>query len=339
MRFACRGELAPCIRPLVSSVWSWLGPLSPLFFLLLNQIEAITCTRRTFEASVHQLFPSIQPAADCVRPDKASLGSSMETMSSLQQALPPLHIFLKQEEFESQGITPWFSYSVTQPQRPLPTLSDRPHIKTQRLIVRPLTEDDLDAFHELRSIPELQLRSKTRGRPSKDKQETKAHIDALMQDEQSHWYFGAFLQSTNELIGEGGMPDCLHMITSASGWPEAEFFIKPEYWRQGYGTELFNAVIDSWWELPRQRKKQQLIPALAPGMEAGDDVWEAVALLWEHPDDVAQGFFAKVLERAPVFAEGGFESIDTRQGREGNVVSWLGSLVNNPMPQEHKIEE
>lgn len=263
----------------------------------------------------------------------------MEAMSSLEQALPPLKIYLSVDEFQSQGITPWFNYSVTLPQHPLSSLSERPQIKTERLVVRPLTEEDLHDLHELRRLPDLQSRSQNRGRPDKDKEETKQYIDHLKQDEDSHWYFGAFLQSTNELIGEGGMPDCLHMVTSASGWPEAEFLIKPEYWRQGYGTEFFNAVMDSWWKLPRQRKRLQLLPAIAPNKEPGDEMLEGVVFRWEEPNDAARGFFAKVLEQAPIYAEGGYESIDTREGREGNLVQFTGSLATHPRLQDCIIEE
>ncbi|KAK7403711.1 hypothetical protein QQX98_010514 [Neonectria punicea] len=258
-------------------------------------------------------------------------------MASLEESLPPLKVFLNVDEFQNQGMTPWFSYSVTLPEQPLPTIAERPTIKTQRLVVRPLTEADLDAFHELRRLPELQLHSKVRGRPDKDKEETKRVIDRLTQDTDSNWYFGAFLQSTNELIGEGGMPDCLHMFTSTSGWPEAEFFIKPAYWRQGYGTELFNAVMDSWWDLPRQRKRHQLHPIMAPGKEAGDEMLEGVVFHWEEGNDVARDFFAKVLEQAPVLVQGGYESIDEREGREGNLVHFTGSMAARPRPRGDSI--
>lgn len=257
-------------------------------------------------------------------------------MSSLQ---PPLKIYLSRDEFQTQGVTPWFSYSVTLPQHPLPSLAERSQIKTERLVVRPLTEADLHDFHELRRLSDLQSLSQHRGRSDKDEEETKRYINHLLQDEDTHWYFGAFLQSTNELIGEGGMPDCLHMTTSASGWPEAEFLIKLEYWRQGYGTEFFNAVMDSWWELPRQRKRLQLLPAIAPGKEPGDEMLEGVVFRWEEPNDAAREFFAKVLEQAPIYAEGGYESVDVREGREGNLVQFTGSLATHPRLQDCIIEE
>ncbi|CAJ0546946.1 Ff.00g015730.m01.CDS01 [Fusarium sp. VM40] len=256
----------------------------------------------------------------------------MGTVSQLGQSLATLKLQLAVEDFQNLGVTPWFSYTVTLPERPIPSLSDRPHIKTPRLIVRPIISDDLEGFFQLRSVAEVQRHSKIRGRPDKSKDETSQHITAFEQDDQGHWYFGAFLQSTGELIGEGGLPDCQHMFTSASGWPEAEFFIKPEYWRQGYGTEFFNAVMDSWWDLPREKRRHQLIPAVAPTLEPGDPVPEGAVFQWEDGNDAARSFFAKVLAQAPVGAEGGFESIDTREGREGNLVRWTGTLVTNPRP-------
>lgn len=91
-----------------------------------------------------------------------------------------------------------------------------------------------------------------------------------------HWYFGAFLLATGEMIGEGGLPDCEDM--PRSGWPEAEVLVKPEYWRQGYGTELLNAVLASWWELPRAPRRHQLLPIVVGDKEPGDKVTEGVGL-------------------------------------------------------------
>jgi RimJ/RimL family protein N-acetyltransferase len=262
----------------------------------------------------------------------------MIAMSQLQQALPAMQINLKLHDFQSLGMTPWFSYRVGLPERPVPTISERPQIKTKRLVVRPFLPSDLGSLYDLRRCSEIQLHSKMRGRIDHDKLETQRNLDTLNHHEQNHWYFGAFLQSTGELIGEGGLPDIFDMATSASGWPEAEFLIKPGYWRQGYGTEFFKAVIDSWWDLPRERRRHQLIPALVADKEPGDDVSEGVVFQWEEGNMAAQGFFAKVLGQAPVTAEGAFESIDVREGREGQLIRWTGTLIANPRPQADEAE-
>ncbi|KAJ4014178.1 hypothetical protein NW752_005897 [Fusarium irregulare] len=256
----------------------------------------------------------------------------METMAPLQQALPSLQIFLSQEEAQNLGMTPWFSYSVTLPERPIPGASERKPIETERLVIRPFTMKDLEAFHDLRKDSELQVHSTSRGRANKDKDESERQLHALVQDDQCHWWFGAFLKSTGELIGEAGLPDVLSMSSSISGWPEAEFLIKPQYCRQGYGTELWKAVMDSWWDLPRERRRHQLVPLIAPSKEPGDKVDECVVFQWEASNDVAKHFFAKVLAQAPVAAQGGCESIDTRDGREGTLITWAGTMISNPRP-------
>lgn len=252
---------------------------------------------------------------------------------------PLISVDVKLEQYENLGMTPWFSYSINLPVRPFPELSERKEIKTERLILRPITLDDLDGFHELRRRPELQKNSKLWGRLVESKEESKRHLEALVEDYESHWYFGAFLQSTGEMIGEGGQRDAAIMATSFSGWPEAEFFIKPEYWRQGYGTEFFKAFMESWWDLPRKRRPHQIIPLLAPGLEPGDRLKEGVIFQWEDGNVAAREFIAKMLTQAPVHAEGGFESIDMREGREGQLVRWVGTLSENPRPEPPEPEE
>lgn len=128
----------------------------------------------------------------------------------------------------------------------------------------------------LRQRPEIQGRSRIRGRPDQSMEETQQRVEMLNQNYKHHWYFGGFLQSTGELIAEGGLPDCDIMASSGSGWPEAEFLVKPEYWRQGYGTEFFHAVMDLWWDLPREWRQVQLIPSGMPGREPGDIAMEGV---------------------------------------------------------------
>ncbi|KAJ4396197.1 hypothetical protein N0V93_000416 [Gnomoniopsis smithogilvyi] len=261
-----------------------------------------------------------------------------DAMSDISNAMTKLEIRLELKDFQELGVTPWFSYTTSLPERPLPSLSERPHFKTERLLIRPIVKDDLESFYELRQITETQEHSKIRGRPDRSKEETAQYIEALAENEDNHWYFGAFLLSTGEMIGEGGLPDCAIMSTSNSGWPEAEFLVKPQYWRQGYGTEMFHAIIDSWWDLPREWRRLQLIPALNPGVDAGSDVPECLVYQWEERNERARDFFAHVLDQAPAAAEGVFESCDTREGREGEVVKWAGTLAVNPRPPPRDVD-
>ncbi|CAJ2513652.1 Uu.00g017710.m01.CDS01 [Anthostomella pinea] len=251
-------------------------------------------------------------------------------MTTLAKDLPNLQLSLGVDDLANLAVTPWFSYIVNLVECPLPTIPERPHLKTERLILRPILPSDLDAFCELRKIPECQNQSKTRGRADESREETKQALEALNREEQNHWYFGVFLQATGELIGEAGLPDCVATATSNTGWPEAEFLLKPRFWRQGYGTEAFNALVDSWWGLPRERRRHQLITPLVPGIEPGAEVPEGLVFQWEAHNVRASGFFAKVLAQAPAAAEGTFESRDMRDGRQGEIVRWAGTLIGNP---------
>lgn len=254
-------------------------------------------------------------------------------MDKVLDSLPQIKVVqFELEDYEKLNLLPWFSYKVNLPTRPMPSISERPHMKTNRLIVRPILPSDLEAFHELRRLPEAQDHSAKRGRPNRDLAETRRQIE-LMQPphDQGHWYFGAFLASTGELIGEAGMPDCEDM--PRSGWPEAEVLVKPEYWRRGYGAELCTAVMDSWWDLPRERRRHQLHPVIAADMEPGDKVTDCVAFVWDEANVPAHRFFDRMLGQTPVSLTGTFVEVDQREGKEGEVVRWAGTLTRNPRPE------
>lgn len=249
----------------------------------------------------------------------------------------PFHVHLALDSFQTLSVTPWFSYTTSLPTL-LPTQAEREPMKTERLVIRPITPDDLDAFWELRQIKETQTQSKERGCVDESKEETAAYIARLAEREYDHWYFGIFLASTGAMIGEAGIPSATIMATSFSGWPEAEFLLAPQYWRQGYGTEVFKAIVTSWWELPRQWRRLQLIPALVPDLDAGADVPEGLVLQWSADNVAAAAFCTKMLGQMPVSAEGFAECIDMRRGREGTLTKWAGLLSANPNPPPPKPE-
>lgn len=247
---------------------------------------------------------------------------------AITQKIQALDIKYEHEDYEKLGIMPWFNYLINLPERPVPDNAERPQIRTERLVVRSFLPSDIESFHSLRSIEAIQKHSTTRGRTDRDLEESRQNIERYQTEDQSHWYFGAFLQSTGELIGEGGLPD---LDGWRSGRPEAEILIKPEYWRQGYGTELWKAVIESYWDLPRERRRHQLCPAFVPAdTEPGDEVTDAVGFVWEDSNVAARAFFGKVLGDATLAAAGFFVDFDSREGREGNLVRWEGTLAANP---------
>lgn len=124
-----------------------------------------------------------------------------------------------------------------------------------------------------------------------------------------------------------------------SGWPEADFLVATEYQRQGYGTEMFHAVMNAWWNLPRDRSRRQLNPLIVPGLEPGDKVVDGVALSWEEKDTAVSKFFAKILDDKLVSIRGTAEDFDRRPGRTHNLVKMYGLLVTNPVPVSQRQKE
>lgn len=143
----------------------------------------------------------------------------MDPCENLTQTLTRLQIDLSLEDYQGCGMVPWFSFRTFVPTRPLPSISERPQMRTARLLVRPLALTDLDAFWKLRGS-DSQVASRMRGRSDLDIDQSRQYLSHLNEDEQSHWYFGAFLLENGELIGEGGLPDVRDRNMSASGWPE-----------------------------------------------------------------------------------------------------------------------
>ncbi|KAG8165648.1 hypothetical protein KVR01_004200 [Diaporthe batatas] len=248
---------------------------------------------------------------------------------------PTIHVELEHDDYEKLAQTVWFSYDVCAPSRPLPTVEDRQEIKTENLVIRPLLPSDLEAFHELRSISELQNSSTARGRPDRDLEETKANLEHLQApSEKRHWYWGAFLASTGELIGEGGLPDSEDQPTS--GWTRFEMLIKPAHQRKGYGSEFYKAVLDAWWALPGEKRRRQLLPIVAGEKEPGDEIRESIELVWESENVVARNFFNKMMGVSKVSLQAVFVGFDWREGREGDLRRWEVVHVACPEPRANQ---
>ncbi|TGJ84483.1 hypothetical protein E0Z10_g4265 [Xylaria hypoxylon] len=145
---------------------------------------------------------------------------------------------------------------TTLPRLPLPPTSERLAIHTDRLLLRPLTQDDLQAYYALRKQPEFMAES-TLGKPDVDISETQAALDDLANPERENFIFGIFVAATGELIGDGG----IHTVRFGSmGWPEIGYKFVPAHWGRGYGTESMSAVLKTWWDLPRQEAEVKAHP-------------------------------------------------------------------------------
>ncbi|KAI1473577.1 acyl-CoA N-acyltransferase [Daldinia eschscholtzii] len=172
---------------------------------------------------------------------------------------------------------PWVLVETTFPHIPLPPLSRRQAIRTKRLLIRPMEEDDLQAYHELRLQPEA-MASSRQGRPDRNVEETRSALNNFLPpDCDKTFLYGVFLPSTGELIGEGG----IHTLESSScGWPEIGYRFKTEVWGQGYATEFLKALLRAWWDLPRRRTRLRVHSS---SIQRGRDV-EAVEQIHANTD-------------------------------------------------------
>ncbi|KAK5624347.1 hypothetical protein RRF57_000063 [Xylaria bambusicola] len=144
--------------------------------------------------------------------------------------------------------TPTTIIRTTLPRLPLPPPSTRAPILTPRLLLRPLTLSDAEAYYKLRSDATFMAESSL-GKPDTSLTETQAALTELSDPERENFFFGLFIAETHELIGDGG----IHTVRfSGMGWPEIGYKLAPAHWGKGYATEAMRAVLDAWWELPRE---------------------------------------------------------------------------------------
>ncbi|KAI1375316.1 acyl-CoA N-acyltransferase [Hypoxylon crocopeplum] len=135
---------------------------------------------------------------------------------------------------------------TTLPTSPLLPNSERKPIRTERLILRPFAEDDLDDIWTMRTQPEVMNFTAT-GRIEADKKETWAFMARSMPpNDLTSYNYVICLASTGELIGTGGARG-----VGLSGWPEIGYMFKREHWGNGYATEFLRSLVDNWRTLPR----------------------------------------------------------------------------------------
>ncbi|KAI0144338.1 acyl-CoA N-acyltransferase [Xylariaceae sp. FL1272] len=145
---------------------------------------------------------------------------------------------------------------TTLPVLPLSPNGERPHIRTERLLIKPLLQTDLQAYHKLRLQPEFMAET-TLGKVDANVGETQATLDFFIDPPGVHFLFGIFLAETGELIGDGG----IHTFQSKPiGWPAMGYKLGKEHWGKGYATEAMSAILQAWWTLPRHEVKMEIHP-------------------------------------------------------------------------------
>ncbi|KXJ89354.1 GNAT domain-domain-containing protein [Microdochium bolleyi] len=265
-------------------------------------------------ASDHRAEPPSSPTSD--------MSATTKQIRSARGEVLELEVAAK------LAMTPWYNLYTAMPDRPLPPSSERPHIKTARLVLKPLELSDLDAFHALRTQPEVMAKT-FRPRIDRDINETRTLLESLQSpNDGNSWRFGAFLASTGELIGDGGVYNYDDLWRT--GWPELEFMLSKEHWGQGYGKELITALVDGWFKLPRSGvKKQSLHPNVIGELEPGDELPDTMAIIFDASIEPARKIVDGMTNPKPDYIAD-WQQIDWREGKEFQDVTLAGWLLANP---------
>ncbi|KHN96892.1 Acyl-CoA N-acyltransferase [Metarhizium album ARSEF 1941] len=141
----------------------------------------------------------------------------------------------------------WVMTRTTLPASPLPPLNTRPEIRTERLVLRPTLESDLEEWHALRLQPEV-MKWTGQGKPDPDINWSKETLTWRLSPEGDAKYeYVVCLADTRQMIGTAGS----HMLVGELGWPVIGYLLRKEFWGKGYATELVHAFLKAWWALPR----------------------------------------------------------------------------------------
>ncbi|KAI1405370.1 acyl-CoA N-acyltransferase [Hypoxylon fuscum] len=205
---------------------------------------------------------------------------------------------------------------TTLPTTPLPSNAERKEILTERLILRPFAEDDLEEIYAMRTQPECMIYTLV-GRIDADRDETRAAMARYLPPNDTQTYNTAIrLASTGELIGTGG---AIRIYNNASyfGWPECGYMFRKEYWGQGFATEFLSAFVKNWWTLPRSEVE---IEVDAQSVDGPGEAPEMLTLMTDGHNVGSR----KVAQKAGFREFKEWSVPDSREGFSGNMVTLFG---------------
>ncbi|OAA79303.1 Acyl-CoA N-acyltransferase [Akanthomyces lecanii RCEF 1005] len=176
----------------------------------------------------------------------------------------------------------------TLPVVPFPPSEQRIAILTERLVLRPYQESDLQPIYELNSDLEVAQWMST-GIPHADIEATKKFLEPMLQNVLERQDFVICLASTGQVIGTGGN----HRRSGALGWPEVGYSLKKEFWGQGYGTEFLQGFLQWWWTLPRAELDLKVDKTTIADGQADGLVPECMVAITIEANKASRGVMAK----------------------------------------------
>ena len=129
---------------------------------------------------------------------------------------------------------------TTRPRFPTPSKA----FKSDRLLIRPITVNDLVDFHELRQQPEVMIWTSS-GKVDEDTDATLKWIHRFVDPNDTITFSFAIEELANpgKVIGTIGC----HVAEP----PELGYMFKKEFWGRGYSTEALKAWLPQYWALDR----------------------------------------------------------------------------------------
>jgi [ribosomal protein S5]-alanine N-acetyltransferase len=149
-----------------------------------------------------------------------------------------------------------------------------PVLETERLLLRPLTPDDLDALLRIFTDPNVMAAFNT---PPFDREQMRRWLQRNLDHQAEHGYglFALILTATGDLIGDCGLE---HLLVDGVSQAELGYDLRSDYWRRGLATEAARAVRNyafSQLRLPR------LVSLIRHGNDASRRVAERVGMRLE----------------------------------------------------------
>lgn len=109
-------------------------------------------------------------------------------------------------------------------------------LQTKRLLLRPLTLDDVDDFFDIKINPNVSAYLRI---PLKTKEETEQYIRKIINEYEKNGIgrFAVFLKETGKLIGFSGLKYRNTLENNHIDFYDLGYRFAEEHWRKGYATE------------------------------------------------------------------------------------------------------
>lgn len=148
-------------------------------------------------------------------------------------------------------------------------------IKTSRLLLRPMTIEDVAEFHILRTQPEVMINTSV-GVVDADHTVTRAWMNRFLHPNDST----TFTLAIEELSNPGVILGSVGSHTAEP--PTLGYMLRKEYWKFGYATEAVQGWLNAYWKLPRREiEMQDTMPESAELHLQGDSVREVIVAIIE----------------------------------------------------------